>query len=235
MSLSTVRHSQRPTWGDIQKQASKRLACFCFFSLPCSFYGVSLNSSGLPRFLSCRLYIFSTILLLRGCVDNMAVATSKSRPLTWLQDQGGAAWLPSCHCRPGFFNSGLSMRINQRLRPWACPRLKMVGKRNLTSNSVAKGLEGEVKSHGADEDQYYISEEDKRFVEALQEAQPYVYLHRGSTFVVVIAGELLATPSLDTLVKVLSLSLSFSLSEVLYRAVRSFFFFCTNKSKSGKS
>jgi hypothetical protein len=97
-------------------------------------------------------------------------------------------------------------------------RLKM-GKRNLmirSSVAPAKGygsleLEGQVKHGGSTHEEYYISEEDIRFVEALREAQPYVYLHRGSIFVVVISGDLLATPSLlDILVKVLSLSLPLS-------------------------
>ncbi|KAE7999733.1 hypothetical protein FH972_004138 [Carpinus fangiana] len=116
-------------------------------------------------------------------------ATWKSWPLTWEQGVGAAAW-------PSFFNPGVrSLRI--RRLPLACPRLRM-GKRDPRC-SVAKGykVEGQV----VKQEEYYISEEDKRYVNALQEAQPYVYLHRGSTFVVVISGELLANSSLDTLLK----------------------------------
>ena len=132
----------------------------------------------------------------------MAV-TSKSRPLTWEQGVGAAAW-------PSFFNSG-SRSLRIRRLPLACPRLRM-GKRDLIC-SVAKGYE--VEGQVVKQEEYYISEEDMRFVDALREAQPYVYLHRGSTFVVVISGELLATPFLETLLKVLSLSLSLSLSVMI--------------------
>jgi hypothetical protein len=130
-------------------------------------------------------------------------ATWKSTPLTWEQGVGAAAW-------PCFFDSGLRRSLRIRRLPLACPRLRC--------SVAAKGYEvAEAQVIVKQEEEYYISEEDKRFVNALQESQPYVYLYRGSTFVVVISGELLATPySLDTLLKVLSLSLSLSLSDDLH-------------------
>lgn len=79
-----------------------------------------------------------------------------------------------------------------------------MGNRKLRSLMVkGYGCEGELKHGGEACD---ISEKDKRFVEALREAQPYIHLHGGSTFVVVISGELIATPSLDSVLKVLSFS-----------------------------
>ncbi|XP_059456265.1 probable amino-acid acetyltransferase NAGS2, chloroplastic isoform X4 [Corylus avellana] len=118
-------------------------------------------------------------------------ATSKSWPLTWEQGVGAVAW-------PSLFNSG-SRSLRIRSLPRACPRLIRTGKRDPRC-SVAKGYEV-VERQVVKQEEYYISEEDMRFVDALREAQPYVYLHRGSTFIVVISGDLLATPFLDTLVK----------------------------------
>ena len=62
-----------------------------------------------------------------------------------------------------------------------------------------------------------VSEEDGGFVEALREAQPYIFAFTGRTFVVVLSAEIVAGPCLDSILKVppkttLSVSLSLSLS-----------------------
>ncbi|XP_041006223.1 probable amino-acid acetyltransferase NAGS1, chloroplastic isoform X1 [Juglans microcarpa x Juglans regia] len=123
-------------------------------------------------------------------------ATSRSRPLACLQDRGhGAAW-PSHSLR-----SSSTERLSK-----PCVKLGMGIERKLR-RLVVKGYgwpEGEVKrgDGGGREGRYEISEKDKRFVECLREAQPYIHLHRGSTFVVVISGELLDSPnSLDIILK----------------------------------
>lgn len=54
-----------------------------------------------------------------------------------------------------------------------------------------------------------IPEEDSRFVEVLREAQSYIYLHRGNTFVLVLSPQIVATPYLDTILKVSLFSLLF--------------------------
>lgn len=134
------------------------------------------------------------------------MATSKTRPWTCLQRLQDQTW-PFCHCRPRFFSFGLGFRTNKRF-PSACVQLKM-GKRELKlfRNCVIKGygLEGQVVKHGdkiGGDEGYHISEEDMGFVKALREAQPYVHLHRGSTFVVLISTEIVSSPSLDAMVKV---------------------------------
>ncbi|KAJ7952737.1 Amino acid acetyltransferase(N-acetylglutamate synthase)-like protein [Quillaja saponaria] len=43
--------------------------------------------------------------------------------------------------------------------------------------------------------------QDRKFVEVLHEAQPYISVHRGRTFVVVISAEIVAGPYLDTILK----------------------------------
>lgn len=45
-------------------------------------------------------------------------------------------------------------------------------------------------------------EEDKRFVEVLREAHPYIFAHVGRTFAVVLSAEIIASPCLDTILKV---------------------------------
>lgn len=49
---------------------------------------------------------------------------------------------------------------------------------------------------------YSVTEEDRRFVESIREAQPYMHAHRGSTFVVVVSGEIAVGPFLDSVLKV---------------------------------
>lgn len=56
---------------------------------------------------------------------------------------------------------------------------------------------------------YVVSEEDKRFVSALREVQPYIFLNRGRTFVVMIAGEIVASPYFDAILQV-NISLLFT-------------------------
>ncbi|KAG6767777.1 hypothetical protein POTOM_026663 [Populus tomentosa] len=73
-------------------------------------------------------------------------------------------------------------------------------KRNVFG--VAKGCRCKCIS-GDEALRYNISESEKKFVEILREAQPYIYLHRGSTFVVILSGEVIDGPFLDTILKFL--------------------------------
>ncbi|KAI5581248.1 hypothetical protein BDE02_07G004800 [Populus trichocarpa] len=71
-------------------------------------------------------------------------------------------------------------------------------KRNVFG--VARGCNCKCIS-GTEALHYNISESEKKFVEILREAQPYIYLHRGSTFVVILSGEVIDGPFLDTILK----------------------------------
>ncbi|XVF15414.1 hypothetical protein REPUB_Repub09cG0151100 [Reevesia pubescens] len=85
----------------------------------------------------------------------------------------------------------------------------MVIRKEMRRSSVVKlgcayNTSGEMKINGCccGVKGYDISEEDLRFVEVLREVQSYVCLHRGNTFVLLLSGEIIASPYLDTILKV---------------------------------
>ncbi|ONI02744.1 hypothetical protein PRUPE_6G219600 [Prunus persica] len=111
------------------------------------------------------------------------MAALRSRPSNYHQT------LCSCHCKPRIFNYNLKVK-NQRVGfiGLACLWQGMGKRKRRLMEAQGFGWEGH------DLGAYVISEEDIRFVEALREVQPYVFLNRGRTFVVAIAGEIVDIP-----------------------------------------
>ncbi|KAJ6678839.1 AMINO-ACID ACETYLTRANSFERASE [Salix viminalis] len=59
-----------------------------------------------------------------------------------------------------------------------------------------------ISSTGSDEVlRHPVSEDEKKFVGILREAQPYIYLHRDRTFVVILSGLVIDGPFLDAIIK----------------------------------
>lgn len=87
---------------------------------------------------------------------------------------------------------------------YAYPRKIQVFTHGLTVKGASKSQGLVVKGGGVQggESFYVVSEEDSRFVEVFREAQPYIFMHSGSTFVVVLSAEVVASPCLGAILKV---------------------------------
>ncbi|XP_034218350.1 probable amino-acid acetyltransferase NAGS2, chloroplastic isoform X1 [Prunus dulcis] len=123
------------------------------------------------------------------------MATLRSRPWNYLQNYmyGPNQTWSSCPCKPKFFNYGSIKAKIRRVGAVGLAPLWHERRRRRRLMVVAKGYDG---WEGHDFQRCVFSDEDEKFVEALREVQPYIFLHRGTTFVVVIAGEIVASPYL---------------------------------------
>lgn len=114
------------------------------------------------------------------------MATLQSR--SWISLQNNGETSSSCHPTPNLFGYGLQKDTGRRgLKLW-----RNFGEKELP----AKGCRCGGRSRSG------ISEDDRRFLEVVREVEPHILLQRGSTFVVVVSGELANSPHLDELLKV---------------------------------
>lgn len=143
------------------------------------------------------------------------MATLRSRPWSdYNTNYGHEAWSSSCPCKPKIPNYSLRVK-NQRIGASGLAHLwQKWGMRSRKRYLVAQSYGSEVLREA-----YVVSEEDKRFVSALREVQPYIFLNRGRTFLVMIAGEIVASPYFDALLQV-NISYTFCFGQVLCKVLK---------------
>ncbi|XP_025014235.1 uncharacterized protein LOC112535735 [Ricinus communis] len=75
-------------------------------------------------------------------------------------------------------------------------------RRKLGRKEIAMSLKSSIRNVNDERrGDNVIAEDDKKYVEVLREVQPYILFHRGSTFVVVLSGEIVDSPFLDNLLQ----------------------------------
>ncbi|EXB94034.1 hypothetical protein L484_009378 [Morus notabilis] len=121
------------------------------------------------------------------------MACSRPRPPNWIicKQKNNYCYHEYCcyHVKPNLF--GVEVKN--------CKGLVISSKKRKGPSGIGGG---DRRWRPVREAESAVSEEDRSFVEALREAQPYIFAHIGRTFVVVLSAEIVAGPCLDSILKV---------------------------------